>query len=79
MLHPEFGGGYRSAIIFNDGDKSWWVWLTPELTYNYDLYDSANPPPEEIAHLEQLLLDYHEEVAALIDVAKEVWSIDLRK
>lgn len=79
FFYPEFGGRYRSAIIFDDGDKSWWVWLTPELTYNYDLYDSANRPPEEIAHLEQLLVDYHEEVAALIDVAKEVWGIDLRK
>ena len=79
FFYPEFGGGYRSAIIFDDGDKSWWVWLTPELTYNYDLYDSANRPAEEIAYLEQLLVDYHEEVADLIDVAKEVWSIDLRK
>lgn len=79
FFYPEFGGGYRSAIIFDDGEKSWWVWLTPELTYNYDLYDSANRPSEEIAYLEQLLADYRDEVTDLIEVAKEVWGIDLRK
>lgn len=78
FFYPEFGGGFKTAIIFDDGDKPWWVWLTPELTYNYDLYDSANRPAEEIAYLEQLLADYREEVSALIDVAKEVWRIDLR-
>lgn len=76
FFYPEFGGGYRSAIVFDDGDKSWWVWLTPELTYNYDLYDSANCPADEIAYLEQLLIDYREEITNLIDVVKEVWNID---
>ena len=76
FFYPEFGGGYRSAIIFDDGEQIWWVWLTPELTYNYDLYNSADRPAEEIAYLEQLLIDYREEVTNLIDVAKEVWNID---
>ena len=76
FFYPEFGGGYRSAIIFDDGDKSWWVWLTPKLTYNYDLHDSANRPEEEIAYLEQLLADHREEVISLIGVATEVWNID---
>lgn len=79
FFYPEFGGGYRSAIIFDDGDKSWWVWLTPELTYNYDLYNSANRPAAEIAYLEQLLSEYNEEITALVNVANEVWNIDLKK
>lgn len=79
FFYPEFGGGYRTAIIFDDGDKSWWVWLTPELTYNYDLYDSADRPAEEIAHLEQLLTDYREEISSMIDITKEIWDIDLFK
>ena len=77
FFYPQFGGGYRTAVIFDDGNETWWVWLTPELTYNYDLYSSSERPAEEIAHLEQLLVDYHEEVADLVNVAKEVWNIDL--
>jgi len=77
FFYPEFGGGYRSAIMFDDGEKKRWVWLTAELTYNYDLYDSASRPAEEIAYCEQLLADYRGEISALIDVAKEVWGIDL--
>ncbi len=79
FFYPKFGGGYQSAIMFDDGDKSWWVWLTPELTYNYDLYDSANRPAEEIAFLEQLLTDYQEEIWDMIEIAKEIWDIDLFK
>lgn len=79
FFYPEFGGGYRSAIVFCDGEHTWWVWLAPGLTYNYELYNSANRPAEEIAFLEQLLADYREEISALTDVAKDVWNIDLQK
>lgn len=77
FFYPQFGGGYRMAVIFDDGDESWWAWLTPELTYNYDLYNAAERPAEEIAHLEQLLAEYRQEIVDLIDVANEVWNIDL--
>ena len=78
FFYPQPGGGYHCAVMFDDGQEMQWVWITPELTYNYDLYDSAEAPAEEIAHLEQLLADYREDIAALTDVAKEVWGIDLR-
>ena len=77
FFYPQFGGGYESAVIFDDGKNTWWTWLTPELGYNYDLYNSADAPAEEIAHLESLLEEYHDEVSSLVSAAEELWAIDL--
>ena len=77
FFYPQFGGGYEAAVILDDGGELWWAWITPELGYNYDLYNSADAPPEEIAHLEQLLEDHHEEVADLVDAAEELFEIEL--
>lgn len=77
FFYPKFGGGYQSAIVFDDGEHSWWLWLKPELTYNYELYNSALRPPEEIAYLEQLLADYKTEIVNMIDVTKNIWNIDI--
>lgn len=78
FFYPEFGGGYRYALIMDDGNVSWWVWLTPDLTYNYGLYNAANRPEEEIAYIEQLLVEYREEIVGLFDTVEEVWGIKLR-
>lgn len=76
FFYPEFGGGYRYAIILDNGNESWWVWLTPELSYNYDLYDSASRPEEEIARIEELLIEYHDEIVSLFDIVYAVWGIE---
>ena len=76
FFYPEFGGGYRYALIIDDGEKSWWTWLTPELTYNYDLYDAAIRPTEEIEIIEQLLVDHRNEIMSLFDTVKNVWGIE---
>lgn len=76
FFYPEFGGGYRFALSIDDGEHSWWTWLTPELTYNYDLYDAALRPEDEIAEIEQLLLNHHDEIVSLFDTVKTVWGIE---
>ena len=76
FFYPEFGGGYHFALSIDDGEHSWWTWLTPELTYNYDLYDAAARPEEEIAIIEQLLIDHHSEIVDLFDTIKTVWGIE---
>ena len=60
----------------DDGEKSWWTWITPELTYNYDLYDAANRPAEEIEIIEQLLVEHQDEIISLFDTVKTVWGIE---
>jgi hypothetical protein len=76
IFYPEFGGGYRYALNIDDGEKSWWTWITPELTYNYDLYDAANRPKEEIEIIEQLLIEHRDEIISLFDTVKNVWGIE---
>ena len=76
FFYPEFGGGYNFALIIEDGEHSWWTWLTPELTYNYDLYDAANRPEEEIEYIEQLLIDHHGEIVNLFQTVNDVWGIE---
>lgn len=76
FFYPEFGGGYRYALIIDDGEKSWWTWITPELTYNYDLYDAASRPAEEIEIIEQLLVEHRDEIISLFDTVKNVWGIE---
>ena len=76
FFYPELGGGYRYALSIDDGKKSWWTWLTPELTYNYDLYDAASRPAEEIETVEQLLVDHQDEIMSLFDTVKKVWGIE---
>ena len=76
FFYPEFGGGYRYAVDIDNGDESWWTWLTPELIYNYDLYDAANRPEEEIEVIEGLLKEHREAIVELFDTVKEVWGID---
>ena len=76
FFYPEFGGGYRYALDINDGEHSWWTWITPELTYNYDLYDAANRPTEEIEIIEQLLVEHQDEIISLFDTVKTVWGIE---
>ena len=58
------------------GEHSWWTWLTPELTYNYDLYDAANRPEEDIEYIEQLLIDHHGEIVNLFQTVNDVWGIE---
>ena len=77
FFYPQFGGGYQTAIVFDDGQHIWWAWLTPELTYNYDLYDSAQRPREEIVYIEQLLAEHREEIKSLTDTAQKIWNIRL--
>ena len=76
FFYPEFGGGYRYALIIDDGEKSWWTWITPELTYNYDLYDAASRPAEEIEIIEQLLVEHRDEIISLFDTVNNVWGIE---
>ena len=79
FFYPEFKGGYRFALSIDDGEHTWWTWLTPELTYNYDLYDAATRPEHEIAEIEQLLLDHHSEIVSLFDTVRTVWGIEFLK
>lgn len=76
FFYPEFGGGYRYALNIDDGEKSWWTWITPELTYNYDLYDAASRPAEEIEIIEKLLVEHRDEIISLFDTVKNVWGIE---
>ena len=76
FFYPEFGGGYRYAVNIDNGEESWWTWLTPELTYNYDLYDAAKRPVEEIEIIEGLLVEHREEIVKLFDTLKQVWGIE---
>ena len=76
FFYPEFGGGYRYALDINDGEHSWWTWITPELTYNYDLYDAASRPADEIEIIEQLLVKHREDIISLFDTVKNVWGIE---
>ena len=76
FFYPEFGGGYRFALNIDNGEESWWTWLTPELTYNYDLYDAASAPKEEIEAIEQLLITHHDEIVSLFDTVNSVWGIE---
>lgn len=75
FFYPEFGGGYRSMVMFSDGHTLWTVQITPELTYNYELSEE-NRPKKEIERKEALLAEYREEVEALVNVAEEIWGID---
>ena len=77
FFYPQFGGGYQTAVLIDDGKESWWIWLTKDLSYNYDLYRSADQPAEEIAYEEKLLAEHRAEIQNLIDIAKEIWNIDL--
>jgi hypothetical protein len=77
FFYPEFGGGYRFALIIDNGEESWWTWRTPELTYNYELYDAASAPKEEIELIDQYQPVYLSTIKNLvlenlnIDVGKE--------
>lgn len=75
FFYPEFGGGYRGMVMFDDGHTLWRMWITPELTYSYEL-NEENRPKEEIAKKEALLEEYREEVEALVNVAEEIWGIN---
>lgn len=77
FFYPQFGGGYHTAVVIDDGKETWWIWLTKDLGYNYDLYQAANRAAEEIAYEEKLLAEHREEIQNLIDIVKEIWSIDL--
>ena len=75
FFYPEFGGGYRGMVMFEDGHTLWTVYLTPELTYDHEA-NGENRPKKEIAKKEALLEEYREEVEALVKVAEEIWGID---
>lgn len=74
FFYPHFGGGYRFALMLDNGTTTQWVWLTPELTV-YRETDASNTP-EELQEIERILKENHSEITALFDTVKDIWGIE---
>lgn len=76
FLYPGVGGDLEISVVLTHGTNSFIkVWLNPDLTPNYDAHKVPVRTDAEKVLIQNLLVERHNEITAMLEAIYDLWGI----